>query len=239
MDELRDSSLCRPLLAHRNPKLTLRIRKRWTTYVGGMAGAAVWVYAIPLAIVLCVVPTVVLIRVEETPLIMDLAWGAILVGVVGNQVMVGKGFSEGFMEFHASERGLYYRPEVVTGHYVTWLPKLLLEHRADDWRGRNGRAGFRSPNPIMWVMLPFGMTIEDIENPEDVIDLPNDPYVSDDVALLRHRSRMRQVQGFGFDKAALDQPPPSIDPDKWCYIAAVCLAIVGVAAIVMSTGGAG
>ena len=86
-------------------------------------------------------------------------------------------------------------------------------------------------------MCPPGVRITDIENIEDVLDLPADPYVSDDVALLRHRSRARQVQSRAFDKRDLNNPPNSGGNDKWTYIAAISIVIAGVIAVVMTTEG--
>ena len=136
---MRNSNLCRPRIAYMKPRQTLRIRRLWVDYVGGFAGLAIWGRILPLAVLLCILPTVVLWNVDETPYWLDSAWGAMLLSVVANQVMVGKGFAEGMMELHINERGLYYRPEVVTGHYSTWIPKLLAEHRVEDWRDTTAR----------------------------------------------------------------------------------------------------
>ena len=236
IEELQDSTLCRPIVAFRNPRLTLRIRKRWTSYCGGMAWTAAYFQAIPIAAVLGVLPAIIMLRTDEVPDALALFYGVFIMVIIGNQVMVQKGFSEGMMEIHVNKRGLFYRPEVVPEHYMTYVPKILMAHRASDWRGRNGRAGFRSPNPIMWLMCPPEMDIKDAANLSTLMSLPNDPYVSDDTALYAHRAWSRHLQSNAFDKHELDNPRDEKLSDKWPYIAAMCIVAAGVIMVIVVTG---
>ena len=212
-----------------------RIRKRWVQYCGGIAEAAMWIKAVPGSLAFGAFATS-LIWQTDVPWPMAILFGIAAFAGVLQQAFLVSGYREGMMTITINERRIFYRPEVVTDS-VTWnIAKILMAHRPDDWRGREGRAGFRSPNPHMWLQVPLGESILDYTLPEQFMHLPIDEYKSDDEALTSHRTWSRQEQNAGFGRAALRLDDNNLG-DWWPYALAAAVAIAGIVIYVMSQGG--
>jgi len=127
---------------------------------------------------------------------------ALVCAVVGGYIvpLLGSpsGFTAGMMQVWVNERSSVITPERVTDQVSLWVPKVLLRHRAHEWRYHNGQ-------PFMWLRLPIGDLIdESLKSTFDCIDLPEDLFRAE-TATYERRALNRTISDRAVDIADVDK----------------------------------
>ena len=203
--EDRRSNLLHPGLAYAGLPAVLRHRKRWVTMVGGGAAAGTPLKTVGLAALLSL-PLLLLIPVDDTPLVMDLLMPALIGGVVFLSEYCRRCYREAFIRVLAIERADFVEPHVPTGLLEVYLPKAAVADQPRKWKTTSGRSAFADPDAYLWLTLKPGQMVEDIRSTSDLLDLAVDDYRMEDVVNIERRALDRQVQSTGFLEAEVDEP---------------------------------
>ena len=151
-------------------------------------------------------PLLLLIPVDDTPLVMDLVMPALIGGVVFLSEYCRRCYREAFIRVLAIERADFVEPHIPTGLLEVYLPKAAVADQPRKWRTTSGRPAFADPDAYLWLALKPGQTAEDIRSTADLLDLEVDDYRMEDVVNVERRALDRQVQSTGFLDAEVDKP---------------------------------
>ena len=241
IQEAKDDTvnLLQPRWAYLRPADVMRHRKLFVDLVGGLSGAVLPLKTVPLALLLGVVPMVLLLYQPETPWLLDLLFGAVVIGSIFWERFIFGAYREAFLKAYVIERNDFTAPADATGFAAVWLPRAAFLDRPGVWRGNDGQNGFRDQDSYLCLTLPEGRHVQDLLTARDYYDLPRDEYRLIDTAARVRRTWCRELQENGFAAAELNQPDPSPMSEMWPWLATLGMLVVGFLLIVMTSNSGG
>ena len=232
-------NLMQPRWAYFRPKDVLRHRRLFVDVLGGLSGAALPLKVLPLALLLGVVPMALLLFQPETHWLMDLLFGAVVIGAIFWERFIFGAYREAFLKVYVVERNDFTAPADATGFDVVWLPRLAFLDRPGVWRGNDGQNGFRDHDSYRCLTLPEGRYVQDLLAAGDYYELPRDEYRLIDTSARVRRTWCRELQENGFAAADLDHPEPSKVGEMWPWLATLGMLVTGFLLVVMTSSGNG
>ena len=237
--EDRTAGLLHPATAYQRLGAVMRHRKRWVSMVGSGAAAGTPVKTLVVALALAL-PTLVLIPVEDTPLVIDLMLPVAVMGSVFFGHYVRACYREAFIRVLVLERLDFVEPHIPTGVLEVYIPRAAVAGNPERWRTFSGRAAYSDPDAYMWLTLGDDGRIRDITSMEQIYGLVNDDYRMEDVVNVERRAYDRQVQSTGFLAGDVAEPKGERG-DMWQellpHVAGIGFALFGVVLLVTLNGG--
>ena len=202
--DLRRFNLLQPNQAMSNREGVQARRRQWQEVAGGREGKPNYALIGGGAAVGLVVGAILGLAIPTEmggiapPAVLTGIAGIPLGGYLAHMLASQDAYKQGMMHVIVNERRSIIRPQMVTGQAEAWLPKVLLEGRAHEWRYKDGR-------PYMWLQLPLGREIYNtLKSSLDYLLLPNDLYRSSDAAVYAQRSWNRMISDSALDFADVD-----------------------------------